>query len=52
MASQEVEKAIGCELAMGDVQFSVFPWRGFEVQQLALSNAPGFGVAHQKMQKC
>ncbi len=44
--SSEVRKATGRELTVGNIQMSLFPWLGFEVQQLALSNAAGFDAPY------
>ena len=43
--SSQVEKHTGRELAIGNIDLSVFPWLGLELSQVALSNAPGFGEA-------
>ena len=40
----QVKEYTGRELKFdGDIELSVFPWIGFELGQIALSNAPGFG---------
>lgn len=40
----QVEKQTGRELTIaGGLDFSVFPWLAVEVEDLSLSNAPGFG---------
>lgn len=44
--SKEVKKTTGRELTIGNIEFSLFPWLGFEVRQLALSNAAGFDAEH------
>ncbi len=42
----EVKKATGRDLEMGgEIGLSVFPWLGLELNQVRLSNAPGFGDA-------
>lgn len=42
--TKQVHKHTGRELHItGDVQLSVFPWLGFSVGKLSLSNAEGFG---------
>ncbi len=43
--SSQVEKQTGRELAIGNIDLSVFPWLGLELSRVALSNAPGFGDA-------
>ncbi len=43
--SSQVEKHTGRELAIGNIDLSVFPWLGLELSQVSLSNAPGFGEA-------
>jgi AsmA protein len=40
----QVKQATGRDLQLGgDIGLSVFPWLGLELNQLRLSNAPGFG---------
>ena len=40
----QVQKHTGRELTIGgDLELSVFPWLGVGINELALSNAPGFG---------
>ncbi|HED35329.1 MAG TPA: AsmA family protein [Gammaproteobacteria bacterium] len=46
MIGDEVKKTTGRELSVGDIQMSLFPWLGFEVQQLSLSNAAGFDAPY------
>lgn len=42
--AREVREETGRELSLaGDLDFSVFPWLALEVNNLSLSNAPGFG---------
>lgn len=41
----QVKKATGRDLEMGgEIGLSVFPWLGLELNQVRLSNAPGFGA--------
>ncbi len=44
---QQVRDLTGRELSIGgDLEFSVFPWLGVELNQVALGNAPGFAGQH------
>ena len=39
---EQVKQHTGRELTLGEIKPSVFPWLGFEVQAVSLSNAKGF----------
>lgn len=41
--TETVKKKTGRELALGDIQLSVFPWLKVRVADVSFSNAPGFG---------
>ncbi|MDQ7074368.1 MAG: AsmA family protein [Gammaproteobacteria bacterium] len=46
MISEQVKTATGRDLNIkGDIQLSLFPWLGFELGEISLSNAAGFGDA-------
>ncbi|MGH8517693.1 MAG: AsmA family protein, partial [Panacagrimonas sp.] len=41
--TEAVKKQTGRDLALGDIQLSVFPWLKVRVADVSFSNAPGFG---------
>lgn len=43
--TEQVKKQTGRELALGDIQLSVFPWLKVRVADVTFGNAPGFGDA-------
>lgn len=44
LIAKQVKQQTGRDLTLGDIKPSVFPWLGIELQQLSLSNAPGFAA--------